>query len=85
MTTTFKWYGHATLGVNTSGYKLLIDPFFSGNSATNQDPMSLEADYILITHGHSDHVGDAPEIARRTGATIISNAEISSWSAMTPR
>ncbi len=79
MKTTLKWYGHATLGINTGEYKLLIDPFFTGNSQTSQDPAALEADYILITHGHGDHVGDAPEIARHTGATIISNAEISTW------
>lgn len=79
MKTTLTWYGHATLGLQTGGFNLLIDPFFTGNSATRQDPKSLKADYILITHGHSDHVGDAPEIAHRTGATVISNAEISKW------
>jgi len=79
MTTTITWYGHATLSLRTGGFSLRIDPFFTGNSATKQDPKTLTADYILITHGHSDHVGDAPEIARRTGATIISNAEICKW------
>lgn len=77
--TTLRWYGHATIGIESSGYKLLIDPFFKGNNATTQNPDELEADYILITHGHGDHVGDAPAIARRTGATIVSNAEISTW------
>jgi L-ascorbate metabolism protein UlaG (beta-lactamase superfamily) len=79
MKTTFTWYGHATLGLQTGGFNLLIDPFFTGNSTTNQDPKTLKADYILVTHGHGAHVGDASEIARRTGATIISNAEISKW------
>ena len=37
-TTTLRWYGHATLGVDTGGYKLLIDPYFTGNSLTSQDP-----------------------------------------------
>lgn len=78
-TTKLHWYGHATLGLDTGGYKLLIDPYFKGNNQTNQDPDELEADYILVTHGHSDHVGDAVSIARRTGATIISNAEICKW------
>lgn len=77
--TTLSWYGHAAIGIQISGYRLLVDPFFKGNNATTQKPEDLEADYILITHGHGDHVGDAPVIARRTGATIISNAEICSW------
>ena len=79
MATTLRWYGHATIGIESSGYKLLVDPFFKGNTQTKQNPDELEADFILITHGHGDHVGDAPSIARRTGATIISNAEISTW------
>ncbi len=79
MTTTLHWYGHATIGIESSGYRLLVDPFFKGNNATTQNPDELEADYILITHGHGDHVGDAPAIARRTGAIIVSNAEISTW------
>jgi L-ascorbate metabolism protein UlaG (beta-lactamase superfamily) len=73
------WYGHATLGLETSGFKLVIDPFFTGNPAATQVPETLEVDYILITHGHSDHVGDAVEIAKRTGAQIISNFEVSNW------
>lgn len=77
--TTLRWFGHAAIGIETNGYKLLVDPFFTGNELTQQDPVELEADFILITHGHGDHVGDAPAIARHTGATIISNAEISGW------
>ncbi len=79
MITTLRWYGHAAIGIESSGYRLLVDPFFKGNAKTNQNPDELDVDYILITHGHGDHVGDAPAIARRTGATIISNAEISTW------
>ena len=79
MTIKLTWFGHATLGLETGGYKLLIDPFFSDNPATTQSPDTIQADYILITHGHSDHVGDAVDIARRTGAQIISNFEISNW------
>jgi len=79
MATTLRWYGHATIGMESNGYRLLVDPFFKGNTATTQKPDEIEADYILITHGHGDHVGDAQQIARRTGATIISNAEICTW------
>ena len=79
MATTLRWYGHATIGMESNGYRLLVDPFFKGNTATTQKPDEIEADYILITHGHGDHVGDAQQIARRTGATIITNAEICTW------
>jgi L-ascorbate metabolism protein UlaG (beta-lactamase superfamily) len=79
MSTTLRWYGHAAIGIETSGYQLLVDPFFTGNTATTQKPEEVAADYLLITHGHADHVGDAPQIARRTAATVISNAEICAW------
>jgi L-ascorbate metabolism protein UlaG (beta-lactamase superfamily) len=77
--TTLTWYGHATLGLETAGLHILIDPFFSGNPAASVAADNLPADYILITHGHGDHVGDTLAIARRTGALVISNAEIASW------
>lgn len=79
MSTTLRWFGHAAIGIETNGYELLVDPFFKGNSKTTQNPDELKPNYILITHGHGDHVGDAPSIAGRTGAVIISNAEISTW------
>lgn len=79
MTTTIKWFGHAALSMNTAGKQLLLDPYFTGNSQTKQDPGQVSADYILITHGHGDHVGDALAIASRTGAILISNAEICTW------
>ena len=79
MTLTLTWYGHATLGLETGGYKLLIDPFFSGNPAAPVTAEKMAADFILVTHGHGDHVGDTLKIARRTGATAISNFEIASW------
>ncbi len=71
--------GHAALGLTTGGCELLIDPYLHNNPTANLSPDSVEADYILISHGHGDHIGDAVEIAKRTGATIISNAEICGW------
>jgi L-ascorbate metabolism protein UlaG (beta-lactamase superfamily) len=65
--------------LETAGYHLLLDPYLKGNPAAAITPDKVAADYILITHGHGDHVGDAVEIAKRTGATVISNAEISKW------
>ncbi len=79
MSTQITWYGHATLGVNTSGYQLIIDPFFSGNPASSIKADEVQADYLLITHGHGDHVGDSVAIAQRTNAEVISNAEIVKW------
>jgi len=73
------WIGHATLGLDTAGYKLLVDPYIRGNPNAKADADTIEADYILVTHGHSDHLGDSIEISKRTGATVISNAEISNW------
>ena len=66
-------------GWRPAAIKLLIDPFFSGNPAATASAEEVSADYILVTHGHGDHVGDAVAIAKRTGATAISNAEISGW------
>lgn len=73
------WYGHAALGLETGGSHILIDPFFSGNPAAITSADAVQADFILVTHGHGDHLGDTVAIARRTGALVISNFEIASW------
>lgn len=79
MSTQLTWFGHATLGLKTGGYNLLVDPFFSGNPAASAKAADLPADFILVTHGHGDHVGDTAAIAKRTGALVISNFEICNW------
>jgi L-ascorbate metabolism protein UlaG (beta-lactamase superfamily) len=79
MNSVLTWYGHATLGLQTGDCKLLIDPFFTGNPSTNVNVKTIPADYILITHGHDDHIGDTVAIARSTGATVICNFEIGNW------
>jgi len=73
------WYGHAAFSLEVGQHKLLIDPFFSDNPAATVGPDEVEAEFILITHGHGDHVGDAVQIAKRTGATVIANFEIANW------
>ena len=74
------YYGHACFLVEFGGKKLLFDPFISGNPLVKDINInSIEADYILLTHGHQDHVLDAEVIAKNTGATLISNYEIVSW------
>lgn len=72
--------GHACFIVTVNGKKLLFDPFVSGNPlAKHIDVHHLEADYILISHGHADHLADAAAIAKRTGATLIAAFEVTNW------
>ncbi len=58
---------------------VLIDPFITGNPNASVDPGDINADLILVTHGHSDHLGDAVTIAKNTGATIVSVFEVASY------
>jgi L-ascorbate metabolism protein UlaG (beta-lactamase superfamily) len=74
------FYGHASLGIEVGGKNIIIDPYISANpKAAHIDIQSLKADYILLTHAHGDHILDAEAIAKRTGATIVSNAEIAGY------
>ena len=74
------FYGHACFAVRIANKNVLFDPFITGNDLAKEiDPKSIQADYILISHGHADHLGDAADIAKRTGATIVSNFEIVQW------
>ena len=74
------FYGHSALGIEVNGKHILVDPFISGNpKASHIDIHSIQADYILITHAHQDHILDVEAIATRTNATIVSNWEIASY------
>ena len=76
----FTYYGHSCFSVTVNQKKLLFDPFITGNElAKDIDINSIEADYILLSHGHFDHTADVESIATRTGATIIANYEIAMW------
>jgi L-ascorbate metabolism protein UlaG (beta-lactamase superfamily) len=79
MTVKVTWYGHACFLIETKGTKLLTDPFLTGNPLAPVRVDKVEADYILVSHGHGDHVGDGVAIAKRTGATVVSNFEIQNW------
>ncbi len=79
MSTKVTWLGHAALGLETGGFSLLVDPFLSGNPSASVGPDEVQADFILLSHGHGDHLGDTVSIAERTGATVITNAELSGW------
>ena len=74
------FYGQSSLGIEVAGKNIIVDPFISGNElAKNINIDELKADYILVTHAHQDHVLDVETIAKRTGATIVSNAEIADY------
>jgi len=74
------FYGHATFGIETDdGFRLVIDPFFGDNPACTVAVEDVEADFILLTHGHYDHVADAIPLAQATNATIIASYEIATF------
>ena len=79
MTVKITWYGHACFLIETGKSKLLLDPFLSGNPLAPVQADQVAPDYIMVSHGHGDHLGDAVEIAKRTGATVVSNYEIQNW------
>ena len=79
MAVTIKWLGHSGFQLDIDGHKLLIDPWLSGNPAATASADDLDADVILLTHAHDDHVADASAIAERTGATIVCNFEMGNW------
>jgi len=79
MSITVTWLGHAAFSLDIDGTAVLIDPFLSDNPVARVSPDEVEADFILVSHGHGDHVGDTVAIAKRTGACTISNAEINRW------
>lgn len=69
--------GHASLSIKIEDYTILVDPFISGNPKASQiDINTIEADFILVTHAHQDHILDVEAIAKRTNAVIVSNYEI---------
>jgi L-ascorbate metabolism protein UlaG (beta-lactamase superfamily) len=74
------FYGHATFGLETDdGTRLVIDPFFEDNPACDTSVDNVAADFILLTHGHHDHVADLIPLAEKTGATIIASFEIAAY------
>lgn len=74
------FYGQSSLGIEVAGKNIIVDPFISANElASHINIDELKADYILVTHAHGDHVLDVEAIAKRTRATIVSNAEIATY------
>jgi L-ascorbate metabolism protein UlaG (beta-lactamase superfamily) len=82
MTVTIRFYGHATFTVDADGTRLVVDPYFApDNPAAPAEATAdtIEADFILVTHGHGDHISHAATIAKRTGSTVIANFEVAGW------
>lgn len=79
MTIKITWFGHAFFSIETNKTKILIDPFIEGNKLCPISVRDAQADFICVTHGHGDHVGETLEISKKYGSAIISNPEICSW------
>jgi L-ascorbate metabolism protein UlaG (beta-lactamase superfamily) len=79
MPTEVTWLGHGSFQIKTKELTLQIDPFLTDQPTAPCKADDLEADFILISHGHADHVGDSVAIAQRTGATVIANYEITAY------
>ncbi len=71
-----KYLGHSAFSLEHEGTKVLVDPFLTGNPKATADAADIEADAILVTHGHGDHLGDTAAIASRTGAPVAAIVEI---------
>jgi L-ascorbate metabolism protein UlaG (beta-lactamase superfamily) len=79
MSTVLTWLGHCTWSIKTAGQTILLDPFLDENPAAPVKSEEVEADFILVSHGHFDHVADVAAIAHRTGATVVAIYEIAEW------
>lgn len=74
------FHGHSCWEVASASHRVIIDPFLTGNPQADIKPDDLEKmDAIIVTHGHGDHLGDVPAIAKNTGATVVSNNEIANY------
>lgn len=73
------YHGHAVVKIEHKGKTILIDPFINGNSLTDLKVEEESPDYILITHGHNDHIGDTVELAKKKNALVIGSAEMGTY------
>ena len=71
-----KWLGHSAFAISDGKYRLLVDPFITGNPKATVSAKDVTADFILLTHGHGDHLGDTMDIARRCNSLIIAPNEL---------
>jgi len=71
-----RYLGHAAVALEHDGTTVLVDPFLTGNPKAAAQASDVQADAILLTHGHFDHLGDTVDIARRTGAPVLAIVEL---------
>jgi len=79
MPTELTWLGHGSWSIRAGQTNILLDPFLDENPAAPVKSEEVEADFILVSHGHFDHVADVAPIAHRTGATVVGIYEITEW------
>ena len=77
--TEITWLGHSAFALRTGDLDVLVDPFLDDSPVAPVKSSDVSADFILLTHGHFDHVGDTVGIAKRTGAKVVANFEIGAW------
>lgn len=73
------YWGHSAFLIESGAHRIVVDPFLTGNPLAPVKAEEVRCEWIAVTHGHGDHLGDAVAIARRTGATLIANHEIATW------
>lgn len=79
MSVNIIWHSHSTFSLDLGGKRVVIDPFLDSNPTAVVKAADVPADFILLTHGHGDHVAEALPLATRTGAQVIANFEIANW------
>ncbi len=73
------YFGHSVILVEHGQDSIIIDPFINGNPHTNVKVENIKVNYIYVTHGHGDHLGDTVELAKRNDATVIAPVELATW------
>ena len=79
MATRLRWLGHGCWSVETQGQTIIVDPFLNDSPTAPVKADAVKADFVLVSHGHFDHVADAAAVANRSGATVVANFEICEW------
>lgn len=79
MTTELTWLGHGTWLMESGGHRILLDPFLNDNPSSPVKADEVDAEFILVSHGHFDHIADAAAIASRCGSKVVAIFEIAQW------